>query len=257
MKKILPLLLAFFAAAVLSAADSVPLFNATLTVGKEHRFVLANATGKTSQFLRIGESFDGYSIKAYDAKSGVLDLERDGKITKVTLVADAAATNVPLATPATLADATAVLNAMNFEQMLDKTMAGVRKQQAAGMGQMMGKMMPPNADAETKEAIVAFQKKVMDEMMGGVTGENMKDDVAKIYSEVFTKEELRDLGAFYQSPVGKTFSDKQPDLAEKMNGLMMTRMMGAMPKVQQMMQDFGREMQAKKAAAQTPATPKQ
>jgi uncharacterized protein len=233
----------------LRAADALPLFNAVLTSGKEHRFVLVGANGKASSFLQVGESFDGYKIRAYDAKAATLELERDGKTTKVTLVADAATTNAPAATPATLADATAVLNAMNFEQMLDRTMVGVRKQQAAGMGQMMNRMMPPGADAEMKDAIVAFQKKVMDEMMSGVSGADLKNDVAKIYSETFTKEQLADISAFYQSPIGKTFSDKQPELAEKMNGLMMSRMMGSMPKVQQMMKDFGEEMKAKKSAA--------
>ncbi len=249
MKKLLTLLLAFYAATSLSAADQVPLFNATLTMGKEHRFVLINAAGKTSSFLQLGQSFEGYKLKSYDAKAGTLELERDGTAVKVTLVSDATTTNAPLTTPATLADATAVLNAMNFEQMLDKTMVGMRKQQAAGMGQMMNRMLPPQADAETKDAIVAFQKKIMDEMMSGVSGADLKNDVAKIYAETFTKEELRDISGFYQSPIGKTFSDKQPELAEKMNGLMMGKMMGAMPKVQQMMRDFGTEMQARKAAA--------
>jgi hypothetical protein len=252
MRKILPLLLAFFTATALSAADSVPLFNATLTIGKEHRFVLANATGKTSGFLRIGESFEGHKIKAYDAKSGVLEVERDGKTVKLTIVGDAATVNAPSATRATLADANAVLQAMNFEQMLDKTLAGLGKQQGDAMGQMTNRMLPPGADEETKAAVVAFQKKIMEEMMGGMTGANLKDDVAKIYSEVFTKEELADMGAFYQSPIGKVFSDKQPELTEKMNGVMMTRMMANMPKVQQRMQEFGKEMQAKKKAAQAP-----
>jgi hypothetical protein len=242
-------LLTLLSAVALRAADALPLFNAVLTTGKEHRFVLVGASGKASSFLQIGESFDGYKIKAYDAKAATLEIEREGKASKITLVADAATTNAPAATPATVADATAVLTAMNFEQMLDKTMAGVRKQQSAAMGQMMNRMLPPGADPEMKDSVIALQKKMVDEMMSGVSGADLKNDVAKIYADVFTKEDLQELGAFYQSPIGKTFSDKQPELAEKMNGLMMSRMMGSMPKVQQMMKDFAMEMQAKKAAA--------
>lgn len=248
-------LLSLLSVVALRAADALPLFNAVLTVGKEHRFVLVGANGKASSFLQIGESFEGYKIKAYDAKASTLEIEREGTTSKLALVADAATTNAPASTPATVADAAAVLTAMNFEQMLDKTMAGVRKQQGNAMGQMMDRMLPPGADPEMKEAIVALQKKMVEEMMGGVSGAELKNDMAKVYAEIFSKEELQELGAFYQSPLGKTLSDKQPELAEKMNALMMGRMMSAMPKVQQMMRDFGREMQAKKAAAAGTAAP--
>jgi hypothetical protein len=72
--------LALASAIALRAAESLPQFNATLTVGKEHRFVLVDAQGKASSFLNLGESFGGYKLKAYDAKTTTLDLERDGKI---------------------------------------------------------------------------------------------------------------------------------------------------------------------------------
>src|SRR5687768_13155499 len=99
-------LLALASAIALRAADALPLFNATLTVGKEHRFVLVDATGKASSFLRLGEKFDGYTLKSYDAKEGALELERDGKTSRVMLVADAAVTDGPaLALPATIEDA--------------------------------------------------------------------------------------------------------------------------------------------------------
>lgn len=235
--------------APLHAADQVPQFNATLTVGKEHRFVLISAAGKSSSFLRLGESFEGYDLKAYDAKTGELTLEKDGKESRITLMADAAIANAPVPTKATVSDAKALLDKMNFEQMLDRTMAAVRKQQQAMVSQMTGRMLPPNADPETREAVAAFQKKILEEMMKGVTGADMKEDVAKVYAEVFSREELESLSAFYQSPIGKTFSDKQPELAEKMNAVMTPRIMAAMPRVQALQQEFMQEMRAKKAAA--------
>lgn len=248
MKNLVSLFVAALLSATSYAADQLPLFNATLSTGKDHRFVLVSPAGKSSQFLRLGDSFEGYVLKSYDAKAAALTIERDGKSSILNLVADAAVTNAPVVTPATVADATALLDAMNFEEMLDKTMAGLRKQQGAAMGQMINRMAPPGADQETKDAVSAFQKKVMEEMMAGLTGADLKTDVAKIYSEVFTKEELQGLGTFYQSPMGKAFSDKQPELTEKMNAVIMTRMMGAMPRVQQMMQQFGGEMRAKQQA---------
>jgi hypothetical protein len=237
------------------AAESLPLFNALLTVGKEHRFVLVSPTGKVSPFLRPGQAFEGYTVGAYDAKQGTLTVERDGKSHVLSLVAGAAAGEAQMTTAATASDAHAVLTAMNFEDMMDKTMAGVRRQQAAGVEQMTKKMVPPSADPQTREDIAAFQKKLIEEMMSGVTGAAIKDEVAKAYAEVFTKEELQTLSAFYQTPTGKMFADKQPELAEKMNGVVMTKMMEAGPRTQKMIQDFQAQMRAKKAAAAGNATP--
>jgi hypothetical protein len=250
MKKLLSLLLAATLASAAFAADAVPLFNATLAIGKEHRFVLMSAAGKASSFLKVGESFEGYKLKDYDAKTGELTLEKDGKATKVTLMADATNTGPAAsasATPATVADATAFLNKMNFEEMMDRIMVGVRRQQAGAMGQMTRGALPPDADQETKDAFVAFQKKLVDAMMGDVTGASMKDEVAKIYSEVFSKEQMDALGAFYQTPTGAAMLDKQPEVSEKMNAIMMQRIMSNMPKVQQLSQEFRAEMKAKKA----------
>lgn len=248
-------LFALLSVAALPAADRAPQFNAVLSMGKDHRFVLVDAKGQASGFLGLGQTFDGYTIKAYDAKASALDLERGGKVTRVTLVADAKVQHADAAPArATLADAQAVLTAMNFEQMMEKTMAGVKKQQAAMVDRMVAQSAAPGTD---REAVTAFQQRVMDEMFKAMDFSAMKDDVAKIYSEVFTKEQLASLGAFYQSPTGQAFSDKQPEIAEKMNAVMMPRIMAAMPKVQQMTKEFAAEQKAKAAGKAPSPAPKQ
>src|SRR4051812_10926598 len=78
----------------LRAADDLPIFNATLTVGKEHRFILVVGS-KTSAFLKVGDTFEGYAVKAYDPKAAALALEKDGKKLKVPLASDAGVANAP------------------------------------------------------------------------------------------------------------------------------------------------------------------
>ena len=247
-------LVAFALASVASAgaAEKLPVFNAILTVGKEHRFVLVSQPGgKPSTFLQLGDKFDGYVLKGFDAKSGVLEIERDGKVSKLTLVADAAVTSAPATTPATIADASAMLTAMNFEKMMDQTMEGVKRQQASAM-QKMVTQMAGNAD---REAVVEFQKKVVEVMMSGISGAEIQADVARLYSEIFSREELQALSAFYSSPVGQSFAEKQPIVTERMNELMMPRIMANMPKVQQMGREFAAQQKAKKEAAAGAASP--
>jgi hypothetical protein len=234
----------------LRGATALPLFNATLTVGKEHRFVLVDAAGKASTFLRLGEMFDGYTLKAYDPKTGVLELERDGKVSRVTLVADAAVGSggAPLmpAMPATIADANSVLNKMRFEEMMERVIAQQRKAIAGNFEQMSARMVAQGAD---KEEVAAHQKKMMDEILSAMEPQLLKDEMAKIYSEVFTKPELDGMAAFYSTPIGEAISTKQPDVQEKLGAAIQKRMTEIMPRVQQMGREFAAQQKAKKDAA--------
>jgi hypothetical protein len=49
--------------------------------------------------------------------------------------------------------------------------------------------------------------------------------------------------------------DKQPTVQEKMQAVMMPRIMAAMPRIQQMGMEFGKQQQAKAAAAAAAAQP--
>ncbi len=246
------LLLALAASAALRAADGLPVFNATLTMGKEHRFVLVSEAGKTSSWLNLGDAFEGYTLKAFDATTSTLDVERDGKTAHLNLASDAAVKNAPLPTHATLADAEALLNKMHFEEMIEKSLAGQRKAMANMVDQMAAQTNRPGVN---KEDFVAFQKKLMDEMMSAIDAGQLKGDVAKIYSEVFTKDEMDGLAAFYSTPSGAALIEKQPEVQQKMQAVMMPRIMAMMPKVQQMAKDFAMEQKAKAAAAAAGAAP--
>jgi hypothetical protein len=251
MKLRLPLL-ALLTAVALHAADSLPLFNATLTVGKEHRFVLVNAAGKASAFLTLGESFDGYKLKSYDPKEGALEVEKGGKVSRLTLVADAAVTNAPAAAlPATVADASSVLNKMRFEEMMDRVIAQQRKALGTQFERMSAQML---AQGASKDDVDGFQKKMMDEVLSAMEPKQLKDDMATIYSQVFTKKELEEMSAFFSTPLGEVIAAKQPDVQEKLGAVIQERMAQVMPRVQQMSREFQLQQKAKRDGG-APANP--
>lgn len=45
--------------------------------------------------------------------------------------------------------------------------------------------------------------------------ESMKDDLAKIYAEEFTEQELKDITKFYLTPAGKKVNQKMAALMQK------------------------------------------
>lgn len=255
MKKLIVCLFAVALAAAARAAEALPVFNAILAMGKDQRFVLVSPTGKASTFLKLGESFDGYVLKSYEPKTSTLTVERDGKTTNLTLAADAAVANGPAApTPATYADAAAVLGKMHFDEMMERIASRQTKAVGVSIEQSVSRMA--SIPGVEKEQLTALQKKMTDEIAKVFDPQQMKTDVTKIYSEIFTKEELDGLGAFYSTPLGETMAKKAPDVQDKLGAIIQARMMETMPRVQAMARDFVAEQRAKAGAnGGAPATP--
>ena len=200
--------------------------------------------------------FAGYKLAQYDPKTGVLVIERDGREHRLTLVADAATKEAPAAViPATIADAEAVLNKMHFEEMMERALVQQKKMIAGQFQQVAARMTAQGVDPA--EA-VAFQKKMTDEVLAVLDAKLLKADVTKIYSEVFTKQELDQIGAFFTTPLGEMLSAKQPAVQEKLGAIVAGRMAEVMPRVQKMGAEFAAAQKAKReagGATPAPATP--
>jgi hypothetical protein len=127
-------------------------------------------------------------------------------------------------------------------------------QQKKALGPLMQQSLTTAAarmkldDAE-KEEFVTFQKKQFDELMSSMLGPEMRNDMQQAYSEIFTKEEMGGLAAFYSTPAGQALIDKTPAVSAKLQALMMPRMQQGMIKVQQATKEFAAGMAAKHAAA--------
>lgn len=253
MKKLLLLGTVLFSASVALAAVDAPLFNALITMGKDTRFVLVSPAGKTSDWIRLGATFEGYTLKAFDPATSTLEVEHEGTVSKLKLVDDATVKSAPAAaagTNATMEDAENVLQAMRFEDMMEKMLAQQKKQSLTMMKQMAARMNTPGVD---QEALAAHQQKMMEEIMSVMNAAELKKDMAKIYTDVFTKEELAAQAAFYLTPGGQSMVEKTPEIQGRLQAVIMPRMQAAMAKTMQMTQQFQQEQKAKVEAAKAAA----
>lgn len=233
------------------AAEPLPLFNAMLFNGKENRFVLVATDGRSSSWLAIGDEFDGYTLKSYDPAEFTLQVAREGTAHQLPL-ATAKIKNAPAMTPATLADAEEVLRTMRFEEMMEKMMQQQKKSMAPMLEQAVQRSRIPE---EHRERYLALQTKIFEETMSVFTSPEMRNQVAQIYSETFSKEELAALTAFHTTPAGQALIDKQPAIQQRMMEVMMPKMAQMGPRIQQLQRDFMAEVNAQKAAQAAPATP--
>lgn len=102
------------------------------------------------------------------------------------------------------------------------------------MKTMMGasaKQFSPSAEASAN--IKAIQDKTFDLVESEMSWDKVKGEYTRIYAEVYTPEEVRGLIAFYKTPTGQAFLDKQPILMQK-----------TMEMTQKMMADIGPKLQA-------------
>jgi len=239
------------------AADVAPLqLKGVLNTGREKLFGLSTLTGDSSAWVPLGKGFQGYTLKSYDDAKSLLLFERDGKNYELTLAtAKIATAEGAQGTPATVADAAAVVDRMHFEELIAKTMEG-QKKAMAGMTQKMAQQSGSKIDPKDLEE---HQSKIMDAMIEAMNLPQLKKDITEIYAQTFSKEELTALGDFYATPAGQAMVDKQPIVQEKLQAAMMPRLMAAMPKIQQLNVDFSKQQKAKidaaKAAAQPAAAP--
>jgi hypothetical protein len=72
----------------------------------------------------------------------------------------------------------------------------------------------------------------------------LEPEFTRLYVEVFTEPELRDIAVFYRTPLGKTMLAKMPLLMAKSNELTQRRLQAALPTLMQRLQEAAQKAQA-------------
>ncbi len=138
------------------------------------------------------------------------------------------------AAPASPASIEKTLDLMNAQQ----TMASVWPAVEANMRQSMARAHggnPPTPEQQAKEER-AIQR-AMAAMHEQLNWDKMKPQYVKLYGDTFSQEEINGLIAFYQSPAGKAYVAKMPQLTQHTMQLIQGQMTELMPKLMQIMQD--------------------
>ena len=145
---------------------------------------------------------------------------------------------------------------LHMDTMMDQLMGGVKKQV-----QQITESMPgaDQATPEQKKQIVDFQQRVMDVVNQKLGWKALEPDFINLYASTYTEEELDGIIGFYKSPVGQKMLEKTPELMTKSTQITQQKMSELQPQLNQMVQDFMKQMAAsmgKPAPAQTapPAT---
>lgn len=245
-------LLVAIASAWAAEPAAPPELRGILVTGKESRFALVASGGERSGWAVVGETFEGWKLANYLPQSDAIVLSRDGRQVTARLNASAVtALDVRSDVKATVAQAEEVLNKMKFDAMWEriaaeqrKAMVGAIRQQSTTEFAKVG--LPP-------QEIDTLLEKMGDVLMTGLQPDAMKQDFARIFSEVYTPDELRGMADFYGTAAGQAWAAKQPEVQQKLMQAMMPRVMAGMPAAQKIAADYLRHRTP--AAAPTQAKP--
>lgn len=131
-------------------------------------------------------------------------------------------------------------------------MDGVYGQMDSMFAQMASQMQIPESQ---KPIMDKFFKKYSTMMRDEMSWEKIKVPMSNVYAQTYTDEELKDVVKFYQSPTGKKFVAKMPELTKASMVMVQEMMKGFMPKMQALQKELQDELKASQTQNAAPIAP--
>lgn len=156
-------------------------------------------------------------------------------------------TAVLLSASASLAMADAASHAADAERFLklahaDKLTVPVYSQ----VQQMFAQRFAESQAPQSKQALLeSYQAKANAALDKAVGWDKLKPDMVKLYTSHFNEQELKDLIAFYESPLGQKVLQKMPTLTARSAELTQSKLEGAVPEVNKLLADMSSELGVK------------
>lgn len=119
-----------------------------------------------------------------------------------------------------------LLATLEVQKTLEPALAGIKKMQAAMLDQQ-------NLSEEEKKAAAEIMAVSMEEVEKVLAWESMEAMMIRIYSAVFTAEEIKELITLFESPTGQAYIKKQPELQVATMQEMQKMMVSLMPQIQE------------------------
>jgi hypothetical protein len=248
--RLIPALL--FTLGCLHAAEPAvpPELRGILVTGRQPQFALVSSGGDHSGWAALGQVFDGWTLLEFVPTNQAIVLGRGERKATVALNASVTTDNSQgdSATPS-LKQADDLLGKMQFEAMWDRIAEEQKKAIRGGMRQQVTAELGKQGLAP--EEMETLLDKMSEALVAELRSDAMRTDFARIYTEVYTKEELRGMADFYDTTAGKAWIAKQPEVQQKLMQAMMPRVMQGMPAAQKVAADYVRQRATKAGTEST------
>ncbi|HEX9022230.1 MAG TPA: DUF2059 domain-containing protein [Geobacteraceae bacterium] len=131
-----------------------------------------------------------------------------------------------------------LLEVTNARQMLD--------QMVVQIDTMVDKQFDTlDLDAKGQEAARKVKKEMAGWLSDMLAWDTMKEMYVDIYSDVFTEDEINEMTAFYQSPLGRKMLQKMPALLQTTFARTQTMIQKKMPDIQKRLESYASDLESK------------
>ena len=144
--------------------------------------------------------------------------------------------------PKRVAAAQELLKAMHADALIDLQKEGMKKALLA----RLPNNLPPDAQKQLQEKVNTG----VDTVLKDYTWDSIQPDFVRLYSSTFTAEELKQLTAFYKSPIGQKYIEKRSEIEGGALALMQKKVQTFMPEIAALVKDV---LLSAKAAESAPA----
>ncbi len=134
----------------------------------------------------------------------------------------------------------------NVEKNID-SIAGSMNQQVHRIVEQAipGQKLTPSDE----KALEALRVKMAAVIAREISWAKIKDLYEQVYASAFTQEEIDALIAFYSSPAGQVFSEKQPEITQKTGAIMQREMMPVIMQLRSAVREVAGQIAAAHEAA--------
>ena len=103
-----------------------------------------------------------------------------------------------------------------------------------------------NIPLEQRPLLEKYLKRQSDILRAELNWAWLKSQLVDVYVKVYTEEEIREITAFYNSPIGQKFIAKMPELMQASMQIMQGKMKEMIPKMEALMQEMRTDIEASK-----------
>jgi len=115
----------------------------------------------------------------------------------------------------------------------------------AQVQQMFAQRFAQAPASEGKQALLeSYQAKANAALDKAVGWDQLKPELVKLYTTNFSEAEMKDLLAFYQSPLGRKVLEKMPSLTAESAQMTQARLETAVPEVNKLLAEMSKELGA-------------
>jgi len=122
----------------------------------------------------------------------------------------------------------------------------ITDQMAVEMQAMIGQQFDAmNLDAEGQQTAQKYKMDMAMWLSHMLDWDSVKDVYVDIYTEVFSEAELKEITAFYQTPLGKKMLQKMPELIKSTVQKTQAMMQQKIPEIQRKLEQYESDLQSK------------